>query len=158
MPFRQENRHTTLAVLALALGIMVIGAGIQLGLSEREDDRRQAAIASREVADRAYADCLTDFAADLVETIEARTDAASVLEEARARKDQALDTLLSIVARAQAYDADDRSDLPPGLLDRYEAALLERVDAQRDYDRVAGKLERTREQNPYVSPKVVCER
>lgn len=158
MPFRAENRHTTLALLALVTGIMVAGAGILFWLAERQDDRFADRALEREQADRAYADCLTDFAADLVTSLEKRTQAAAELEDARERKDDALDALLRISARAQAYDVDTQDELPPGLVKRYEATLTERIAAQRAYDRIDRKLEKARAANPYISPKVVCNR
>lgn len=151
MPFRAENRHTTLALLAIVVGVMLAGAGMLFYLAEREDDRQDARALAREQADREYADCLSEFAADLVDTIEVRTEASARLERVGAEKDRALDRLLQITELA-------RRTPPEATAQQFDAALAARVAAQARYDEVAEKVAEIRADNRYVSPKVVCTR
>lgn len=122
MPFRAENRHTTLTLIAILVSIFLVGAGVMFWLAEREDDRQERAAYEREVADRAYADCLTDFAADLVDTLDTRTTAAARYERVRTRletasadKDRALDRLLFVteLARRTPRRQPSSSSTPP---------------------------------------------
>jgi uncharacterized membrane protein YccC len=151
MPFTRENRRLTVAVIFIVLGGVLLGAGIQFYLA-------QANSARQDRADREYADCLTNFAADLVDTLRAGRRASAELEAARARKDRALDRLLTITQQAQASGAKTQDDLPPGLLARYERVLAERISAQHAYNRAVRNTQQTRQENPLVSPKVVCSR
>jgi hypothetical protein len=151
VPFSRQNRHLTLALALVAAGLIVIGGGAQAYLVQKDN-------AGRDRADRRYADCLTDFAADLVETLRAVRDANQDVTEARNRKDAALDELLELTAQAQASGAKTNDELPRDLVRRYRAALRERIDAQRDYSKAIAEATRTQAENPYVSPKVVCRR
>lgn len=151
MPFRPENRHTTLSLLALVVGIMLAGAGILFWLAERQDARFADRALERESADRAYADCLTEFASDLVDTLEARTEAAARLERASAAKDRTLDRLLLITELA-------RRTPPEATAAQFDRVLDARVAAQDRYDRIADRLAIVREENEYVRPEVVCSR
>lgn len=158
MPFSRENRHFTLSIVAIIVGLFVVAIGVQAYLVMQDNGQRDRARAEQDAADRRYADCLTNFAADLVNTLQAGRESAVDLEAARARKDRALDQLIAITARAQATGAQTQAELPPRLVSRYERVLAERVDAQRAYNRAVRHAQQTREDNPLVSPKVVCKR
>ena len=94
----------------------------------------------------------------MIDTLQAGQEATSRLNRARDRKDKALDRLIVISAKAQASGAMTEEDLPPGLLERYERVLAERVAAQRAYNRAVRQYIETRKENPLVSPRVVCTR
>lgn len=158
MPFREGNRHLTLTILTMVIGLMLIFAAGQLWASEREEDERAAYLAEqaenakeREQADRAYADCLTKFAADLVDTINTRTDATIRLERAAERKDDALDRLLFVTALTR--------EIPPeATAEEFDAALRARVAAQEDFEKVKRQVDEVRADNPYAKPKATCTR
>lgn len=158
MPFRRENRNLTVPFVVIVASFVVLGIGIQMLLARSDDQARDAAKAAQDARDRAYADCLTDFAADLVNTLQVGRDATAQLNEARDRKDKALDRLIVISAQAQASGAKTQDELPPGLLKRYERVLAERVAAQKAYNRASRQYVKSREENPLVSPRVVCKR
>lgn len=158
MPFSRENRHATLSLIAIIVGLLVVGIGVQAYLAQQTRIDRDQARSTQDRADRKYADCLTNFAADLVNTLQAGREATAQLNEARDRKDKALDRLISISAEAQASGAKTEADLPKGLLHRYERALVERVAAQKAYNKASRQYEQSRVDNPLVSPKVVCKR
>lgn len=151
MPFRRENRRITVGLILIAAASFIIVIGAQAWLAQREN-------ADQDRQDRAYAECLTAWADDVVDALETRTEANRELDTARDRKDKLLDRLIVISSQAQQYDAQDKSDLPPKLLERYERTLAARVDAQRDFDQLRANLVRVRARNPYVSPRVSCRR
>ena len=153
-----KNRPITVSVVAIVASLVVVGLGLQMFLARQDDRARDDAKAVQDQRDRAYADCLTDFAADLIDTLQAGQEATSRLNRARDRKDKALDRLIVISAKAQASGAMTEEDLPPGLLERYERVLAERVAAQRAYNRAVRQYIETRKENPLVSPRVVCTR
>lgn len=158
MPFREENRHLTLSLIAIIVGLFVIAIGVQAYLVV--DDNKD-----RDAADREYADCLTRFAGDLVDTIETRTDATARLERASARldeageqKDAATDEVFRIVLLA-------RRTPPEATEQQFDAALAARVRAQDRYAEVKtavadvrAEVEDVRAANPYEKPKAVCSR
>lgn len=158
MPFSRENRHVTLSLVLIVTALMLVGVGAQAYLAQQDSEARQHENVVRDQRDQAYARCLTDFAADLVDSIDARATANAELNAARDEKDRLLDALLRITARAQASGAESQSQLPPALVARYEHVLAARVKAQRHYDAIARRVEAVQERNPYVSPKVVCTR
>ena len=158
MPFRPENRHLTLSLLLIIMGVIAVGVGVQAWLVHQDDEARDAQLRQQERRDDAYADCLTEFAADLVESLRAVRAANRELDDARDRKDSALDQLVEISAQAQATGAETQADLPPGLIARYERVLAERIDAQRDFTRLKRQAVETQDENPLESPKVRCRR
>lgn len=151
MPFSQENRHVTLSLVLILTGLFLVFAGTQAYIAQQDNARRDH-------KDREYADCLTDFAAELVDTLRAVRESTGDVTDARNRKDAALDRLLVLSQRAQASGAKTNDELPPKLVRAYEATLRERIDAQRTYDRAIREAEKTQRDNPYVSPKVRCAR
>ena len=165
MPFSQENRHFTLSLIAIIVGLFVVAIGVQAFLVQQaRDDAAQARNdfdkeqLKQDAKDQAYSECLTNFAADLVDTLQAGRDATARLNNARDRKDKALDQLIVISAKAQATGAQTQDQLPPGLVRRYERVLAERVAAQKAYNQASRNYVQTRQANPLVSPKVVCNR
>lgn len=158
MPFSRGNRSLTVSIVVIVASLVVVGIGVQMLLAGQDDRARDAAKASQDAADRAYADCLTNFAADLVDTLQAGREATVRLNQARDRKDRALDRLIVISAKAQTTGAKTEADLPPKLVRAYERTLLERVAAQHAYNRASRHYVETRKENPLVSPKVVCSR
>lgn len=168
MPFREGNRHLTLTIISIVASLMVVAIGVQAWLANEDNQ-------DRDRADRAYADCLTDFASDLVTTIEARAEATARLEKARARrdavgakKDNLLDRLFELQAEADATGAETNEELEeikPGLIEEYRAVIQKRVKVQAVFDEVdrrvrdmERRVEETRSQNPYLAPEVVCQR
>lgn len=138
------KRHLTGPVTIILAALFVIGIGTQAWLWQKHD-------AAQDREDREYADCLSNFAADLVETIETRTKASAKLERATERKSEALDNLIVVLDLA-------RQTPPKATDDQFTMALERRLAAQRHYDDVQAQLEAVRDDNPYTSPKVVCER
>lgn len=140
-----------LATVLLVASFVVVGIGVQAWLATNDNEERDR-------QDRVYADCLTDFAADLVKTIELRTQVNTKVTKAAKRKDAALDELLVLTLSAQNSGATDESQLDPALVARYKEVLKERVAAQQAYDRAFKKANETRKENQYQSPKAVCSR
>lgn len=152
MPFSRENRHLTLSLALVIAGLFIVGIGAQAYVAARDN-------AERDRQDREYAECLTQFAADLSAAAEARSLAAGDLNAARDHKDRLLDRLLVIIAQAEAHRDDDRdAELPPALLARYERVLEARVEAQERFHAVEREYQRTISRNPYKNPKVECDR
>lgn len=157
-PYRAAMRRHTYVIVLIVAALVVIGIGIQAHLAAEDNDQRDA-------RDRAYADCLTNFAADLVATIETRTNAGSRLERAERRleaaerrKQATLDRLLTITMLAR--------DVPPrATVAQFDKALEARVRAQERYatvyaqvEQVRAATEQVRAANQYVKPQVVCDR
>lgn len=143
------RRPATVAILA---SLVVITIGVQALWFQRDaaaDDR----------ADARYEACLNEWGAGVVAAVEARSDAAAELDEARDRKDALLDDLITITAQAQATGAESEEDLPPALLARYERVLTARIDAQEDFRRFKADYQRAKEENPIpAAPRVECRR
>lgn len=156
MPLSRENRHLTVPIVIIVASLVIIGIGAQAWIASRED--------------RARTECLEQFGADIVTSLNASrtanarlTRAQGHLTDAGERKDNALDRLITISQQAQQSGAQSQEDLPPGLLDEYERVLAERVKAQRAYDRVKTRVDRlqaeadaTRAANPLQPPKLTC--
>lgn len=158
MPLRsiRENTSLTMGLALIIAGMFVVAIGAQSYVALRDN-------ANRDAQDADYAECLSDFAADLVRTIRVRTGAAGEVEELEAQlqdaedtKNDALDRIILVVSQARAG---------AGFDDRFDAALDRRVSAQNRYDEVRSqvdaareKLDETRAMNEYQSPRVTCER
>lgn len=158
MPFKPENRRFTVGIIVVVASIVVIAIGVQAYLAQQDNAARDKAAAEDRERQRAYVKCLNKFASDLVDTLKVRAGANQALIEAGERKDKALDELINVSAAAQASGAQSQDELPPGLLDRYEAALTERVAAQKEYNRLKAEAKQTRAENPLVKPKATCTR
>lgn len=169
-PTHDEPRDPSrliIGVACLVAGLCAVVLGIQIVITQHQADAAAAREAAQNRADRAYADCLTRFASDLVDTLEARGDATARLQAAQALvddaaevKDQALDRVVTVVLLA-------RRDPPEATPAQFDAALAARVDAQRHYDavarhyaRVEARVEKVRGKpsNQYVKPKARCQR
>ena len=144
MPFRRENRHVTLSLIIIVASLLVVGIGVQALLAQQDN-------ADRDRRDRAYADCLTDFASNLVDTIERRTEAGIRLDEAEEMKSRALDRLLRITELA-------RRTPPEATSAAFDRALDARVAAQQHYLAVKREVDAVRDSNEYVSPEAACPR
>lgn len=140
-PGSNRRRVSYWTALMLA-GLLVVVIGVQAFLAQRDNARRDA-------RDADYAECLTQFSTDLVETIKTRVMASAGLEKAAARKDAALDNLLAVVLEAQRGK---------GYGEDFRRALEERVAAQLAYRDLAREVDQVRDMNEYQSPEVVCER
>lgn len=160
-----DRRRMTPAIVAIIASVFVVAFGAQAWLAQQDNADRDAAAAAQDRRDRAYADCLTEFAADLVATIDTRTQASAALERAEARlaraneaKSRALDEVIVTVLLARR--------IPPEASEaEFDAALEARVAAQTRYDavrddvdRIRARVDEVRADNQYVSPEVVCTR
>lgn len=131
-------------VIALVAGAMLVVAGIQFTLS-------RTASADRERDDRAYSECLTDWADDLVLTIQQRTDAGARVAEAEQARDTAVDRLLAVVARAR--------ETPPRATEvDFTEALADALRARGRLDAEQKRYDEVKAANQYVLPRAVCER
>lgn len=145
------------AVLTIAALLIIVG-GVQALLYQRDTAGEKAAEASRQAADRAYAQCLEAWGNDLVSSLEAVQAARMELDRAEARKNRLLDELIVVSNQAQASGATSQEDLPPALVAHYEHVLKARVDAQRDYETERAQLAEARAKNELVAPRVKCRR
>lgn len=159
MPFSRENRHTTLALLALVLGLSLVTAGILFYFS-------QEAQAEQDRKDRLYAVCLNDWADEMevwgqevTITATKRSAVSRALDEARDRKDSLLDHLIVLSNRAQQLGAESQDDLSPKFIKDYERTLADRVAAQKRFDRLKRQAEQTVKENTFPDPpEVRCSR
>lgn len=145
-------------IVTLLASLVVIVLGVQMLVALRTDARDDQREARQDAADRAYADCLTTFAADLVDALQTRTEASAELEAARSDKDRLLDRLLELTQAATASGAESNDELPPGLLEEYRQVLRDRVTAQATFREAERELRKARRQNPLVAPEVTCTR
>lgn len=156
MPAPASEHHSLRQSLSVPLVVLVaclfiIGIGAQAYVAERDNAERDRESLERDKRDAAYAQCLTDFAEDLVATLEVRGAAIARLQRAQQRKDEALDRLLRVVELRQRT--------PPQATDAdFHAALVDRVRAQDHFNEVAERITEVREANPFKSPKVECDR
>lgn len=150
------SRRRTVALTVVAA--LIIVGGFQALLYQRDTAGENKADAARTAADRAYATCLTEWGNSLTDALQRLQTANSQLDAAEVRKDDALDQLINLSNQAQQQGATSQEDLPPEFIRRYETTLAERVDAQRDFNRLKRDLARTREANPFVAPRVRCRR
>lgn len=132
------------AVLTLIISVAMVIIGVQIFVANQQKDARDA-------RDRAYANCLADFASDLVETIEARTNAGTKVELAAERRDDAVDDVLRITALA-------RKEPPKATVEDFDRALKEAVRAKKDLRRVRKAAAEVRQDNQYTAPEIVCDR
>lgn len=150
------------AVVLILASLFVVAIGAQAFIAARDNAARDAETArenaARDAADREYADCLTEFADDLVATLQAVRKVNRDVLAAQVRKDAALDRVFELTRQAQASGATDNEEVDPAILKEYRAVVRERVAAQAAYDAALRKSRETQKENPYVSPKVVCDR
>ena len=142
VPFTKANRHLTLGILLMVLGLMLAFAGWQAWMVDKAAEQR--------ANDRAaYARCLGDWGQRLVEAVRQRTEATKELERAGDAKDRTLDRLLTVTEKARRHP-------PDATAADFDRALDARVAAQRRYERVKDELAQVRRENPYKAPEVVC--
>lgn len=142
--------HRNNIVLVLSSFIVIVLA-VQIWLAQQDDAARDREQERQDHRDRAYAECLSQFASELVEALERRTSAATAVERAEERKDAALDSLLSITELS-------RRRPPKATAAEFDQALRARVAAQEQYERVRSQQRATRRQFDFQNPEVVCER
>jgi type II secretory pathway component PulL len=150
MTGQQKQRLSILVILVVA-SVFVVGIGAQAYLAQRED-------AEQDRQDRQYAECLTNFAAELVKAIEVRAEANMQLDRVRDKKDRLLDQLIVFSLEAQQRGYTEQEDVPPRFLREYQRILAARVEAQEEFTELKKRLDTTLKDNPYVSPRVTCKR
>lgn len=141
---RRRKGPTWVAAIILVASAMVIAIGVQARLDKHEERKRDA-------ADRAYADCLTEFASDLVTTIKTRNQATVKVEQAEQRRDDAADRVFATVLGA-------RQTPPAATESDFDRALREQIRARALLDAARANAEAVRAENAYVLPEAVCER
>lgn len=138
------RRPNWVGVVILVASAMVIGIGIQAYLNQRSGD-------AQDKADRRYSDCLTGFAADLVKTIQDRSEANKKVATAERARDDAVDQVLDVVDRGRQH--------PPRATEKdFDRALQRAVEARRHLHRVQARADRVLAKNQYVLPQAVCSR
>lgn len=135
---RDEKHRVKYGVSVLAVAAFIVTIGVQTTLAERDNEDR----------DRAYArqaECLNDFAADMIATLNTRVAANERLDEARAARDRAADRVIVVVALARR--------IPPEANEKQFGAALEKfVEAKANVDRVARETKATLANNAYPDP------
>lgn len=151
-PPRRSRFSTALLVVVLVASGFVIAIGVQAYLSKQSDDRYDACIAD-------FNQRTAEFNRELAQATEARSTANAQLDEARDRKDKLLDAVIVLSLTAQQKGWTTEANTPPAVLDRYERLLVDRVDAQQDFDRLKAEADTVRKANPIPrAPRVNCVR
>lgn len=140
----RPSRSFWFGTIILVASMLVVGIGIQAKLAA--DDNRQ-----RDQADRRYANCLTNFADTLVDSLQKSRAASKRLEKARAEKDDALDQIVLVVIGA-------RSTPPTATEEDFTRSLTAFAEAKAHLAKVQAQVQNQRQANPYVPPKAVCQR
>lgn len=146
-PGRDPDRDTDTEwpwfhLIVLSVALMIVGWTTYQG--------RQDAV-ERDQADRAYAQCLTRFAGDLVDTIEARSEAGQLVSRAKDDRAAAVDEALRILALSRRVP-------PEATAAQLDATLATVAEARTRLDRATRREADVREANQYESPRAVCQR
>lgn len=136
----------------------VVAIGISSALAQADNKARDHDREVQQAADRDRQECLNEFAADLVSTLQAVRAANLKVAAAQERKDAALDDIFVLLAA--------NNQRPPGspaeearVRERFANAVAERVASQRALDRAKRDAAVTQAENPYKdpkTPKAVC--
>lgn len=143
-PHVSTRTPTWPATLFVVLSIVLVAVGAQAWNAQHQQRVRDA-------RDRAYADCLTGFASDLVETLEARSGAYMREQGAKDARDRAVDNVVYTVILTRKH--------PPAASSRdLTRALAAAAKARAHLDVVAERSAKVRAANSYVLPQAVCTR
>lgn len=138
-------RHPSTYGLVMAVAALIlIGIGTQALLAAQDN-------AQRDARDRRYTQCLSEFASDLVTTIERRTRATERLDRAKAARDAATDRVIRVVVLARR--------VPPEATEaEFDRALEAQLAAQQHLQQVRRQTAAVRRVNQYETPAATCQR
>lgn len=136
-------RSTRFVIYLLVASIVVVGIGVQAYLNQRLQERDQA-------QNRARLSCIQEWGGELVDTVEKRTRANVRVEKAQQRRDRAEQDIFLVVLRLRSQPPEGTPADFDKALQRYAIALAG-LKAAKDATKV------TRQENPYVSPELVCD-